>query len=284
MASHDPSWTCRYTECECFRPPTPLNVQNSLLACLADLLPEVAEYHIARETASRKRKSGKRAAQHKVKKQLDEQSKQTGVQTTNPRKRRRDEDSNSESKRAKVDLEETSKQTSTSPSSSSSQRQNNASPTPPKESSLPRPHRNDDALTNLKNPTLEPKPREMVATNIAVPPILKHCVFGINQVTKRLEAQVKPNALGDTFASSCPKSRLRFVIACRTDIDPPLLIEHLPILVAACNSAIPAGSGDQMFVKLATLPMGGEHLLAETIGLRRIAVMALDVSLTCLNM
>ncbi|CAE6425241.1 unnamed protein product [Rhizoctonia solani] len=32
-----------------------------------------------------------------------------------------------------------------------------------------------------------------------------------------------------------------------------------------------------MFIKLATLPMGGEHTLAEVVGLRRVAVMALDV-------
>ncbi|KAH7334865.1 hypothetical protein B0J17DRAFT_92845 [Rhizoctonia solani] len=233
-------------------PPTPLNVQNSLLACLADLLPEVAGYHFAREAKARKRKSSLRAAIHqaKVKGQSSEKSQ---AQASNTKKRRRDEDITDDPKRTKVDRNEANKQTSGS-SPSSGRR---ASPG-----------------INV----LESAPQALSSTDIPIPQLLKHCVFGINEVTKRLESQIHPSALeATTTSNTIPRSQLRFVIACRTDVDPPILIEHLPALVAACNSAILSDSEDKMFIKLVTLPMGGEHTLAEVIGLRRVAVMALDI-------
>ena len=123
-------------------------------------------------------------------------------------------------------------------------------------------------------PTIESGPTN---TDNPAPPILKHCTFGINQVAKRLEAQANPATTAEVHTT--PRPGLRVVIACRADVDPPLLIAHFPILVAACNSALPAGSSDDAYVKLVTLPMGAEHSLAEITGLRRVAVMALDVSL-----
>ncbi|KAJ1306158.1 hypothetical protein OPQ81_010869 [Rhizoctonia solani] len=256
-------------------PPTPLNVQNSLLACLADLLPEVAEYHFTRETKARKRKSSLRAAVHRAKAKGVSSGK-SQAQGTNSRKRRRDEDVTDDPKRTKIDHNQVSKQaTVTSPSS----RRRGS----PGISALGEPTRSTNSASDeLSAGVTDPKETEFTqassSTDIPIPPLLKHCVFGINEVTKRLESQIHPSTLGVTTASkTTPKPHLRFVIACRTDVDPPIIIEHLPVLVAACNSAIPNDSEEKMFIKLVTLPMGGEHTLAEVIGLRRVAVMALDV-------
>ncbi|CAE6474462.1 unnamed protein product [Rhizoctonia solani] len=253
-------------------PPTPLNVQNSLLACLADLLPEVSNYHFARETKARRRKSSLRAALHQAKTK-ETASQAPRAQTSNSRKRRRDEDVADDPKRIKVDHNETNKQKAG--TSSSSRRR-----VSPGADALGEPTQTSNP-TNAGTSTTDSKETESApqtsSTDIPVPPLLKHCIFGINEVTKRLESQIHPSALGaETASNTTLKPKLRFVIACRTDVDPPILIEHLPILVAACNSAIPSGSEDSMFIKLVTLPMGGEHTLAEVIGLRRVAVMALD--------
>ncbi|EUC62503.1 Kri1 family protein, partial [Rhizoctonia solani AG-3 Rhs1AP] len=255
--------------------PTPLNVQNSLLACLADLLPEVAEYHFDRETKARRRKSSLRAALHQAKVK-GESSRSSQAQTSNSRKRRRDEDVVDDPKRTKVADAEPNDQTSLTLSSSRRRASPgiNALGEPPRSTSSAGAVLSTDAI----NSGTESSPPVSSLTNIPVPSLLKHCVFGINEVTKRLESQIHPNALGTTTAPvTSPKAQLRFVIACRTDVDPPILIDHLPALVAACNSAIPSNSEDRLFIKLATLPMGGEHTLAEVVGLRRVAVMALDV-------
>ncbi|KAL5638433.1 hypothetical protein ACGC1H_005200 [Rhizoctonia solani] len=256
--------------------PTPLNVQNSLLACLADLLPEVAEYHFDRENKARRRKSSLRAALHQAKVK-GESSKTSQAQASSSRKRRRDEDVAGDPKRIKVANDETNEQTSSTLSSNRRRASPGigvlGEPTGSTGSASTGP-----STAAINSEGTESSPQAPSSTNIPIPPLLKHCVFGINEVTKRLESQIHPNALGTTTASvASSKPQLRFVIACRTDVDPPMLIDHLPALVAACNSAIPSNSEDKMFIKLATLPMGGEHTLAEMVGLRRVAVMALDV-------
>lgn len=234
------------------------------MACLADLLPEVAEYHVSRETASRKRKSGARAGLHGAKKLAREQLQGTKPQTTTSKKRRLEDDTNSDIKRAKIDSAVPGKQASNEPTSAMQGSPNPATAVLSSDRNIP------PSLELESEPTSK-------SASVTAPDIVKHCTFGINEVTKRLEAQANSEAPGDATLS-LPKPRLRFVIACRSDVDPPLIIEHLPILVAACNSSLPVGSDERMFVKLATLPMGGEHMLAEIVGLRRIAVMALDVS------
>ncbi|CUA71678.1 hypothetical protein RSOLAG22IIIB_04724 [Rhizoctonia solani] len=253
------------------KPQTPLNVQNSLLACIADLLPEVAEYHFARETKARRRKSSLRAALHQAKVK-GESSKTSQAQASNSKKRRRDEDVADDPKRTKIANDEASEQTSGLLSSS----RRRASPgTSVLGESTHSTSAGAGLSATVNSEGAESSPS---STDIPIPPLLKHCVFGINEVTKRLESQTRPSVLGTTTASTtASKPQLRFVIACRTDVDPPILLDHLPVLVAACNSAVPSNSEDKMFIKLATLPMGGEHTLAEVVGLRRVAVMALDV-------
>ncbi|QRV84026.1 ribonuclease P protein subunit p30 [Ceratobasidium sp. AG-Ba] len=213
-------------------PSTPLNVQNSILACLADLLPEVAEYHIARETASRKRKSGVWRAKRQAKELISKAAGKPTDSSQPSKKRAREGDDNMDIKRAKLSHDTTPEEKAT------------ASPPGP----------NDPTNEGHGSAILPMSPTP--ATAIIAPKVLKHCTFESHPT---------------------PKPRLRAVLVCRSDVDPPLLIAHFPILVATCNSSLPGDSSDDKFVKLVTLPMRAEHSLAEVTGLRRVAVMALDV-------
>ncbi|KAG8955673.1 hypothetical protein FRC04_007664 [Tulasnella sp. 424] len=135
----------------------------------------------------------------------------------------------------------------------------------------------------------------------ARPEMLDHVVFGLNAVTKRLEAQsfglrsalnsILPSASatsgsphtsqiahseGDRLEKVAP---LRLVLVCRTDIDSPTMITHLPTLTAACNSVrLPHTEMQQSIpnVLLVGLPSGAESTLAESSGLWRAAVVAFD--------
>ncbi|KAG8770617.1 hypothetical protein FRC12_004158 [Ceratobasidium sp. 428] len=238
-------------------PATPLNVQNSILACLADLLPEVAEYHLARQAASRKRKTAASLAKRQAKVQSTQSSKTLAPPSKNPKKRLRDDDNISDAKRSKLSHNSTPEETS------------GASPSSDQAAT-------GDSRTNAGHePTTESVPQTSSALDaISIPSLLKHCTFGINEVTKRLESLTKPTLAHEVRPT--PRPRPRAVLVCRSDIDPPLLIAHLPILVATCNSSLPTDSADKEFVKLVVLPMGAEHSLAEVTGLRRVAVMALD--------
>jgi len=120
------------------------------------------------------------------------------------------------------------------------------------------------------------------------PPIIPHLVLGINQVTKRLEHQARAyrqtlnatNTITDNGTSQPPPSGpISVVFVCRADVDPPLLISHLPTLIASCNSSRNAltDPGSYPPIKLVPVPKGSELLLADATGLRRLAVLALDV-------
>lgn len=116
------------------------------------------------------------------------------------------------------------------------------------------------------------------------PDILAHLTIGINQVTKRLEAQAR--AYRDTDVT--PKTTdgfpdpppIKIVFVCRADVDPPLLIAHIPTLIASCNSSPRTSSDSTTYppIKLVCLPLGAEMTLAESTGLRRVSIIALDVS------
>jgi ribonuclease P/MRP protein subunit POP3 len=118
------------------------------------------------------------------------------------------------------------------------------------------------------------------------PAILEHITMGINQVTKELEYQVKAARSGTPAAvdeqSSKPVKKIKLVLVCRADVDPPILIDHIPHLVAAYNSNIqPKASVDldresSEVVKLGILPKGSELLLAEAVGLRRVSILAIN--------
>lgn len=125
--------------------------------------------------------------------------------------------------------------------------------------------------------------------NSIKPPIITNLTIGINAVTKKLEALSRPSRL--VLSTTAPSTsivtndpigthdRIKIVLTCRADVESPLLIAHLPHLIAACNSCHPA-----LAIKLVQLPKDAERALAENLGLRRAAVVALDVKLYSLRL
>jgi len=100
-------------------------------------------------------------------------------------------------------------------------------------------------------------------------------------VTRKLESQINASRRtiiisdkGAALSEPPSSSGIKVVFVCRADIDPPILIEHLPRLVSTCNSSPKQAN----FVKLVPLPRGSELTLAAAMGLRRVAVFALDNS------
>ena len=118
------------------------------------------------------------------------------------------------------------------------------------------------------------------------PPVLSHLTIGINAVTKRLEAQAHSHRLKTGIKVSAQPSdgppstketpAIKYVFVCRADVDPPLLIAHIPELVAACNVSIPSQFLSP--VHLIPLPKDAERTLADALNLPRLSILALDVS------
>lgn len=107
------------------------------------------------------------------------------------------------------------------------------------------------------------------------PPVVQHMSIGINAVTRMLERLAKalrqppaPDYNTDIHCSI-------MVLVCRNDVNPPQLIDHIPSVVAACNSAI--SQTQQTRVWLVTLPSGAETLLSNATGLRRVAALSIAV-------
>ncbi|KAJ7786488.1 hypothetical protein B0H16DRAFT_1490637 [Mycena metata] len=99
------------------------------------------------------------------------------------------------------------------------------------------------------------------------PAVLSHLAIGINEVTKRLDAQIRS---------------LRKAVAITSDpaIDPtPLPAPIKVIVVAAFNSSQPAEP-----ITMIPLPKGAEKQLADAVGLRRAAVIAMDINTPGLEM
>jgi len=131
------------------------------------------------------------------------------------------------------------------------------------------PHAADDSSTCPEADRLANEP------GLEPPQILQHVTIGINEVTKRLESQIHKSRItvvpGNSDTES-PVLPLRVILVCRADINPVVLVDHLPHLVAAYNSAQVKDK-----VILATLPKGAEASMAQTMGLRRVAVIGMDV-------
>ncbi|KAA1467962.1 hypothetical protein DENSPDRAFT_833134 [Dentipellis sp. KUC8613] len=123
------------------------------------------------------------------------------------------------------------------------------------------------------------------ASSAPAPPVLEHITVGINQVTKKLEDYAKsfrtiistPDP--DGFEQHLqPHDTIRAIFVCRADVDPPALINHLPQLVAACNSLNYAPDADDVpktKTLLVPLGVGAESALASAIGFRRVSVIAI---------
>lgn len=132
----------------------------------------------------------------------------------------------------------------------------------------------------ITQPEIEPE-LEAKTSPLNPPPILSNLVFGINEVAKRLEAQIQHYRHPSTSQAQ-PSRFLRFVFACIQDIDPPSLIEHLPPLIAAVNASRPPPTSTQpsqsdQEVILVPLPKMAEGSITEAVKLRRVAVFGLDV-------
>ncbi|KAF9041745.1 hypothetical protein BDZ89DRAFT_1060110, partial [Hymenopellis radicata] len=118
------------------------------------------------------------------------------------------------------------------------------------------------------------------------PRIQKHLVVGINAVTKRLEYQIQKARHTVTVSTTPPSVPLtdlplpsiKYLFVCRADVDPPILIDHLPHLVASYNSAKPSDP-----IKLVPLPKGAEFTLAECLSVRRVAAFAFDSEMNDLS-
>ena len=260
------------------RPAIPANVQNAILACAVETLKGVDEYHIAREAQSRRIKNAK-AKQKKA-----ENGKQVAQVETTRKRRKLDTGEAQEITEVVAVAERKSKRANTVVDLTNGKRKSHV-------------------LDEVTEPPPATNAMEQDKRVLPDPPsILQHLTFGINEVTKRLERQVlkyrKPTATvistNDTTSvpsdppTTSPSSTkllnpppLRMILVCRSDVDPPLLLAHIPHLVATCNSTNSKGNLDQANfedVKLVSLPKGAEQVLAQAAGLRRIAVMALDVS------
>ena len=131
---------------------------------------------------------------------------------------------------------------------------------------------------------------------IASPPaLLDGLEIGLNEVTRALERSI-------TTLRSCQNKKqlpsdfkpISLVLVCLADINPPNLVAHIPHLVSIYNSMLMTQgilttkkrrTGSQLKpvpprpdgIKLVTLPKNAEPLLAGSIGLRRISVVAFYV-------
>lgn len=113
---------------------------------------------------------------------------------------------------------------------------------------------------------------------------LQHLSIGINEVTKLLEGfsqkyRLRLSSGGDSdLVQSPPTEPTHLVLVCQADINPPVLISHLPQLVAACNSrpSLPSELAKSKII-LSPLPKGAESLLAQALGLRRASVVSISV-------
>ncbi|KZT05842.1 uncharacterized protein LAESUDRAFT_714554 [Laetiporus sulphureus 93-53] len=114
------------------------------------------------------------------------------------------------------------------------------------------------------------------STSIPLPPVLDHLEIGINQVTKLLEGMAQSYRRAVTAKDSAELATNdcnHLVLVCRGDVNPPILIQHLPHLAAACNSRRANGTTGKVW--LVPLPKGAELSLTEALGLRRACVMSI---------
>ncbi|KAF8308285.1 hypothetical protein DL93DRAFT_2087178 [Clavulina sp. PMI_390] len=247
-------------------PTIPPNVQNALLATLCRILEAsgISQYHEAREKTSRRQKNSDSQRSKKGQGSSDAQPttskrKATEADTHVPPKKRRLDDGGS------IIVE--------SPST---------------------------VLPGANNPSRNVAMELDDTSSAAARPLaLSHIVFGINEVTKRLEHQVSSNrnlsvqsqtpssetalnysentmpSKANTSQGSPPSPPIRFVIACTQDVDPPTILAHFPPLVAVTNASR-SRKNPALDVLLIQMPKMAEGSLTEAVKLRRTAVLALD--------
>ncbi|KAG9048032.1 hypothetical protein FS837_000920 [Tulasnella sp. UAMH 9824] len=266
-------------------PNIPLNVENNILAVAVQLLETVRPFHEQRSEAMRRAKTADRARGYKGK-AVDQ------IEKRRSKKGKSVPTSESATTEGRVSSEGTAstlkRKREASVSGDESDESEESSGLPPSKRRKP----DERSAPHDATAPLAPKRPEM----------LDHVVLGLNAVTKRLEAQ--SFALRSPSNSNLPQPRsassealptaqsahsdddqpkklapLRLVLVCRTDVDSPTMIAHLPTLTASCNSAQrPPTQAHPSFpdVLIVGLPYGAESTLAEGAGLRRAAVVAFD--------
>lgn len=110
-----------------------------------------------------------------------------------------------------------------------------------------------------------------------------HLVIGINSVTRALESQLRltrrhvivdnPSQNSDQPPPHPTPLPIVVVFVCCADIDPTALVDHIPYLVAGCNSP----RNVTQLIKLVPLPKGSEPTISQILGVRRAAVVAFRV-------
>ncbi|KAF8973513.1 hypothetical protein BDZ97DRAFT_1647723 [Flammula alnicola] len=215
-------------------PSVPLNLQNSIMAYMLELLEGASDYHYKRCASSRKRKRAVNSAD------------------TSQRNKARKLDKNGSRSPNDMDLSE---------------------PSPTVSNQAAGPSLTPNVPSNQNRGS-----SDAVAEDVGdEPPLLmRHLLYGINAVTKRLEIQAhnarRPAIITVPEPPTAPPKLLKYIFVCRADVDPALLINHLPHLVAAYNSTHPSEH-----VKLVPLPQGSELALAQVLGIRRVTVLAIDI-------
>lgn len=220
------------------RPSVPLNIQNMVLSSLLVLLEGVGEFNLHKQIINRKIKRLKRTKERKERARAKKRAKE-GEEGNDPIEPTRKEPLDQQM----LDISN---------------------------------NRTEDSLTT-----------DVASTSLPKPPILSHLTCGINEVTKRLEKQARSRRYQQLVSVSGPSGPttissselieipLSCVFVCRSDIDPPLLVAHLPELVASCNVPIP--SRPLTPVHLISLPKQAESALAESLALKRVSILAFDV-------
>lgn len=118
------------------------------------------------------------------------------------------------------------------------------------------------------------------AADIQVEPVALVC--GINSVTRHMELEIARESSSRTAkggetdsASSSAPLPLSLVFVCRSDLDPPKLASHFPMLTCALNAVCHPTSKEGDAALLVPLPTGAEIMLAKALGLRRCAALGI---------
>ncbi|PWN23639.1 hypothetical protein BCV69DRAFT_6394 [Microstroma glucosiphilum] len=107
-------------------------------------------------------------------------------------------------------------------------------------------------------------------------------VCGINSVTRHMELEIARESSKrglqdgeqDSAASASPLL-LSLVFVCRSDLDPPKLASHFPMLTCALNAVCHPASREGAAALLIPLPAGAELVLAKALGLRRCSALGI---------
>lgn len=268
------------------RPNVPLNLQNTILARAVDLITEsgISKFLEDRETRARREKNKRRKTELEKRLQAKKQNQADPVVPHSTKRKRNEEDTDITSatnpledvaelpsaKKPRVSTssaEEESHVLSADAASIVVASTNHAEPTP---------------MTVLSEGTATSADGGGVGREPTLPPELwHHVVFGINEVTKRLEeqSQARRHIVSSVGSVQTPDVHvpLALVLVCLADVNPRLLVSHIPPLVAACNSRPKASPGLDV-VHLVPLPRHSETQLADAFGVRRLSIIAFDVS------